>query len=139
MHYDSDYPELLTQTVTVNRGKLEYPLQYVVAEGKYGMQVVTVRSVEHGYHDRVVVEHDTESIEAWLAYLWHDEHVDRSCYNLRDWYRAAQACRYCNLLIGGAELDKLIDFKSQHTAIPASWNDVAERCDAFMRNLEATA
>jgi len=139
MHYDSDYPEMLTKTTTVNRGRLEYPLQYDVAEGPYGMQVVAVRSVHHGYHDRTVVSHDLDSIEGWLAQLWHAEHVDVACYSLRDWYRAAQACEYCGLLLSGKMLDDTIEFKSPHNSIPAHWDDVRARCDTFMTKLEASA
>ncbi len=139
MHYDSEYPELLTSTVTVNRGKLEYPLQYDVAERAYGMQIVAVRSVEHGYHDRVVVNHELDSIEGWLAQLWNDEHVDIACYSLRDWYRAAQACQYCGLLISGKVLDELINFTMQHGTPPADWTDVKARCDRFMYELETSA
>ena len=138
--YDNEYPELLTKTVTVNRGNLEYPLQYVVQDDMYGWSVVSVRSVEQDDHDDIVAHHPLgTSIESWLAYLWHDGHVDEACYNLQDWFRAAQACFYAQLLFTPERLDELIGFKRGHNSTPDHWEDVKARINVFMQELENSA
>ena len=134
------YPEILSRVTTVSRGPLEYPLQYVEsANGPYGWKIDAVRSVEADDHDDIVCTHKRgDSIESWLAFLWADENVDRDCYSLCDWFRAAQACKYCGMLFNAKTLARLIGFKQRfgHGDKPDSWGVVRSRCDALLHDME---